>query len=789
MLRSVAIASGILLGTVLNTNISDAQYNLHGTIRNLDRTTGAPLQNARVDVDSSSYVTKTDANGNFSVNIPSGIHNIRFSMPGYLGFLKQNVNVNTDTTFNASMPDTIQQSPDSTEALTLYQFTQLNQNNQNYPNSLTWHSVTESNLIPVYLGSANSQDSSAFRQAIGACDGNWQDSPTGSVENMQKRAVYILSNDPQVSATKKGVKVNFHASLTNTVIGSLEFNSPYIYSAQVNLLVNNVDIIQKELFGRCFLKGDVFDRPSYMNSDPTNVNDLDHMLNMVFFNHWAAMARGEQGVNIYDMENTPTFVTPASSIITKPVNGSTNVPLDQIVAWSNSFGTDNYELQLAKDSEFTNIVADSSLGRINAKLNLNTNTNYFVRVRAKNTVGNSGWSTPVSFTTIPPVPSNPSIVQPINGSKNQPISVVAKWGAVPFAVNYHLQFGTDSTFASTTLDTLTADTLKSINNLQNSKKYFIRVNADNTSGNSAWSNSNFTTIVALPGAPMLVSPTNYSTNQPINLALSWTKGLDADSTEVQFGQDSTFANTLKDTTVSNSSLNVQNLQNSKNYSWRAKSKNFAGVSNWSNGSSFTTIAHVNPLSSFNFGMPSPDTVKYSNINVSTPWSKATGADTLLYIIERKGDDNSDTTITTKDTLWTVPSSTLKPGTSYTITGKVTNGQDTTNATNIATFVTADKLTGVLSNDPNLPKSFELYQNYPNPFNPTTNFKYDLPKNTRVRIDVFDLLGKGVKILVDEVQSGGSYIIKFNASNLSSGVYFYRLKTNDFSQTKKLLLMR
>ena len=89
----------------------------------------------------------------------------------------------------------------------------------------------------------------------------------------------------------------------------------------------------------------------------------------------------------------------------------------------------------------------------------------------------------------------------------------------------------------------------------------------------------------------------------------------------------------------------------------------------------------------------------------------------------------------------------------------------------------------------IPEKFALRQNYPNPFNPTTIIEYDLPKDSRVKILVFDMLGRQVRMLVDEEKSGGSYKVEFNANNLSSGVYFYHLQTNEFAQTKKLVLMR
>jgi len=99
------------------------------------------------------------------------------------------------------------------------------------------------------------------------------------------------------------------------------------------------------------------------------------------------------------------------------------------------------------------------------------------------------------------------------------------------------------------------------------------------------------------------------------------------------------------------------------------------------------------------------------------------------------------------------------------------------------------ITSVKNHFQKIPEKFALRQNYPNPFNPTTIIEYDLPKDSRVKILVFDMLGRQVRMLVDEEKSGGSYKVEFNANNLSSGVYFYHLQTNEFAQTKKLVLMR
>jgi hypothetical protein len=100
----------------------------------------------------------------------------------------------------------------------------------------------------------------------------------------------------------------------------------------------------------------------------------------------------------------------------------------------------------------------------------------------------------------------------------------------------------------------------------------------------------------------------------------------------------------------------------------------------------------------------------------------------------------------------------------------------------------ESLTG--SNGTNsVPKTCVLYQNYPNPFNPLTKIKFDIPANSNAKLSVFDILGKEISILVDGELKAGKYEIDFNASDYSSGVYFYRLIAGDFIDLKKMILIK
>jgi len=95
----------------------------------------------------------------------------------------------------------------------------------------------------------------------------------------------------------------------------------------------------------------------------------------------------------------------------------------------------------------------------------------------------------------------------------------------------------------------------------------------------------------------------------------------------------------------------------------------------------------------------------------------------------------------------------------------------------------------IENNVSVVESFDLHQNYPNPFNPKTLINYDLKKSGFVTLKIYDVLGNEVAILKNEKQNAGSYEVEFDATNFPSGVYFYKLTSDNISLTKKMLLTK
>lgn len=105
------------------------------------------------------------------------------------------------------------------------------------------------------------------------------------------------------------------------------------------------------------------------------------------------------------------------------------------------------------------------------------------------------------------------------------------------------------------------------------------------------------------------------------------------------------------------------------------------------------------------------------------------------------------------------------------------------------YQSAGLVTSVEQLSSRMPAEYRLEQNCPNPFNASTTIQFALPKHSAVTLKLFDLLGREVAILMDEELQAGEYKVVFDARGLSTGVYFYRLQTEEFRQTKKLMLLK
>ena len=172
-----------------------------------------------------------------------------------------------------------------------------------------------------------------------------------------------------------------------------------------------------------------------------------------------------------------------------------------------------------------------------------------------------------------------------------------------------------------------------------------------------------------------------------------------------------------------------------------------------------------------------DSVSLTSIQNVTPATCATGLTA-----------NSTGNFLPKDALAVFQNSGTDPNGTYTISVSDNAAGDTGTLNDWCVTVEYGLITGV-ANNTILANEFKLSQNYPNPFNPATTINYTIPKSGLVTLKVFDILGKEVASLVNGMVTAGSHSVNFNASQLSSGVYFYRIESGNFVDTKKMFLLK
>jgi hypothetical protein len=180
---------------------------------------------------------------------------------------------------------------------------------------------------------------------------------------------------------------------------------------------------------------------------------------------------------------------------------------------------------------------------------------------------------------------------------------------------------------------------------------------------------------------------------------------------------------------------------------------------------------------------------YLSTNNGTNWSPLNVSYVSALAISGNSCGNTTTPSSISGTGGTLgsPTSTVTTPTPIVTSPTSTTGTGGT-LTTICTFV------GIQPNSNEIPSSYELKQNYPNPFNPTTKIKFSLPLPSEggvqaVKLVIYDALGREIAILVNHQLQPGTYEVDWNASNEPSGVYFYQLSTESFSETKKMLLIK
>ncbi|MGK9368669.1 putative Ig domain-containing protein [Melioribacter sp. Ez-97] len=201
-----------------------------------------------------------------------------------------------------------------------------------------------------------------------------------------------------------------------------------------------------------------------------------------------------------------------------------------------------------------------------------------------------------------------------------------------------------------------------------------------------------------------------------------------------------------------------------------------------NATATVTVNNVNRKPVFTAEIPDNEVIPVHNVPVAYEFiykaEDPDGDDVQFRIVSGPGEISA-----TGEYSWAPTPS--QAGKSYVLMVEVSDGELT--AVSTKTIKVSDTVVGV--EEDGIPREFKLLQNFPNPFNPTTTIKYAVPKEAHVRLTVYNVLGQEIATLVNGLKSAGYHTVSFDASNLNTGMYIYKLEAGDFTSIKKMILMK
>ncbi len=283
--------------------------------------------------------------------------------------------------------------------------------------------------------------------------------------------------------------------------------------------------------------------------------------------------------------------------------------------------------------------------------------------------------------------------------------------------------------------------------------------------------------------PVLIEPLN---NKKVlagqSLLLKWGgRGL-LQSFTLQIAADSLFSGIILDTLTTNSFVQKANLLKDQKYFWRVRANTSTGTGDWSSIWSFEPADAFIKILTPNGN----DSVEAGNPFIIR-WDTNIRDSVRIYLLDGAAETLLGKTYGTNSALqWNVPGD-LSNSLFYKVSIAPFSFPALTDTSDNSFTILGPVAVNPENNK--LPVSFQLMQNYPNPFNPTTNFGFRISEFGFVSIKVYDVLGREVKTLVNEEIPAGSYKVIFDAGDLSSGVYFYKMQAGSFTDTKKFILLR
>lgn len=273
-------------------------------------------------------------------------------------------------------------------------------------------------------------------------------------------------------------------------------------------------------------------------------------------------------------------------------------------------------------------------------------------------------------------------------------------------------------------------------------------------------------------------------NQDLPVTLQWNPIGFVTEYSLQVARDFEFSDVIIDEEfLTDAFYTIDAVDENATYFWRVQAKNDAGTSDWSAPQMFTSTAPFVSITQPNGGEAWQRGLEYV-----IKWDENIAEEIILELY--KGEtlvDVIDTTAAPGAYKWEIDPNYM-PGLDYSLKIK-SAADDALFDFCDGEFSIIDTTTARVANDTAVPREYSLFQNYPNPFNAVTRIHYQIKAQNFVNLTLFDRLGREVVTLVNGVKPAGTHSVTFDASNLSSGLYFYRLKTAAYTQTRKMILLK
>ncbi len=313
--------------------------------------------------------------------------------------------------------------------------------------------------------------------------------------------------------------------------------------------------------------------------------------------------------------------------------------------------------------------------------------------------------------------------------------------------------------------------------------YFVVTSLDRNYNESGMSN---VLQVNPPPVPVLALPLNSAVNIEDTVILKWNYPLLASSYNLQISMSPTFDSLIifDDKNLIDTFKVITGLEGQQQYYWRVNSTNAGGTSSFSNAFSFTTGFPTTPILSYPFN-------NTGNIPVDTTlyWNPSQAVVSYDVILARSADFATNTIVVNAQgiTDTSIIVAGMNVNTFHFWKVRANNAFGTSNWSDVWRFKTVNPLG--IEDEYLMPSEYVLEQNYPNPFNPSTNFRFKIAEAGLTTLKIYNLLGQEVAVVLSEFMNPGTYDFRFDATDLSSGIYFYRIRVNDFSASKKMILVR